>query len=57
MFYIISVLNQKNKMHWEISALNKLYKTNIFVTIKNRIVDNRFVFLLTKERKFDLQLK
>ncbi len=44
-------------MHWEISSLNRLYKTNAFAGIKHRVVDEQFVFLATTDTRFDLQLK
>lgn len=44
-------------MHWEISALNRLYKTNAFAGIKHRVVENQFVFVPTSDIRFDLQLK
>jgi len=39
-------------MLWEVSVLNKIYKTNIFSKIKPRAYQGKPVYVLTEDNKF-----
>jgi hypothetical protein len=43
-------------MLWEVSILNKLYKTNIFSRIKSRAQNRKPIYVISKDQKFSSEV-